>query len=1074
MEHSSFPVTPGLDSVQTLSISSLQWVLGAFIATLGALILVSPHQFGAAAYGPIRPLLAWFGPGFLLGGGWLLVIATLRPSFHYVVLAHLFAGSMLVILAGGFAFSANWSGTSNYGVLGLGTALAPFVARLRTSRTSGEAFSLLIGLATAFTGLLFLTMPAQFNAAVYDLVRAYLPWVGLAFVVSGVIVCLSQLGNLVPSGLGRWSHLLVAGCYFVFGSAVALPGHAWTGIAYYGGLGGALVVLAWMGPRLRQLDPKSLRTRLALVLAAAAAVPVLVLTPVYSHEEETQAVSAQFANQQGLASALAQNVADYVTLHEAALKSLATQPGLLAMSPAEQQLLLQRSKEAYPDIDTIRILAADGEPIAGSDDPPVTAWLGGALVVEAPIFDAQGRFGGMVSASLESSRVAGLLNRIQSGADTQTYLVDASGRVVAHQNVDLVARTANQSSSPSFVVLPTDQLASGSQRVVGPGGEVLASFARVRDLDWSVIVERSSASALAPIRSKLDLLFGGLVLLIGAASAFGAVAAGWMNRALVTLGKAVVGLAGGDDTAPLPTGGLTEVAGLAVAFGIMRARVIDHAAELLAANRELEALYRVGQTITAPLHLQVVLNTIARSTAELLASDSGAILLVDEATQTLTVEGAFGLSERAVRETRDRIGESIAGRVVQTGLPIIANDLPNNPLFFNPAAAQEQLLSLASVPLVVGERIIGTLDVHSRTDRFAFDAHDISVLQLLGSQAAIALENARLYQEVEAARDDLETRVQERTAELIAANERLQQEIGVRMQAEAAQRQAETQILALNGDLERRVVQRTAALEAANKELEAFSYSVSHDLRAPLRAINGFSRIILEEHAAQLEPEAQSYFQLVRDNASQMGSLIDDLLRFSRLSRQGLRKDRVLPAEIVQHVLADLASEHADRRVEVVVGVLLPCRADPALLKQLFVNLLGNAFKFTRQRPIGHVEVGCREADGEVVYFVKDDGAGFDMRYVDKLFGVFQRLHRAEDYEGTGVGLAIVQRVVQRHGGRVWADGALDHGATFSFTLAGAQADGADRSLETQLDDPDDRDEEGSDDNDGFARRSAA
>jgi signal transduction histidine kinase len=234
-----------------------------------------------------------------------------------------------------------------------------------------------------------------------------------------------------------------------------------------------------------------------------------------------------------------------------------------------------------------------------------------------------------------------------------------------------------------------------------------------------------------------------------------------------------------------------------------------------------------------------------------------------------------------------------------------------------------------------------------------------------------------------------------------------------------------------------RITGHTAALESANTELEAFSYSISHDLRAPLRAINGFSRILLEEHATALEPEAQGYLELVRDNAAQMGTLIDDLLRFSRLSRQDLHTARVLPADLVRDVLSDLASEWAGRRVDVVVAELPPCQADAALLKQVYVNLLSNALKFTRERAVGHVEVGSKTVDGEVVYFVKDDGAGFDMRYAPKLFGVFQRLHRAEDYEGTGVGLAIVERIVRRHGGRVWADGVLDRGATFWFTLAG-------------------------------------
>ena len=227
-------------------------------------------------------------------------------------------------------------------------------------------------------------------------------------------------------------------------------------------------------------------------------------------------------------------------------------------------------------------------------------------------------------------------------------------------------------------------------------------------------------------------------------------------------------------------------------------------------------------------------------------------------------------------------------------------------------------------------------------------------------------------------------------------------------------------------------------LEAANKELEAFSYSVSHDLRAPLRAIDGFSRILLEDHAPTLTPEAQHYLTVVRKNSQHMGLLIDDLLAFSRLSRQPLSKQLVRPTDVVRQCVDELHAEQQDRRVEIAIGDLPACQADPALLKQVWMNLMSNALKYTRKQEMAVIAVGCQEQDGATAYFVRDNGVGFDMRYADKLFGVFQRLHRAEDYEGTGVGLAIVQRIILRHGGRVWAEAAVEHGATFYFTLQGA------------------------------------
>ena len=241
----------------------------------------------------------------------------------------------------------------------------------------------------------------------------------------------------------------------------------------------------------------------------------------------------------------------------------------------------------------------------------------------------------------------------------------------------------------------------------------------------------------------------------------------------------------------------------------------------------------------------------------------------------------------------------------------------------------------------------------------------------------------------------------------------------------------------MNEELEQRVQERTAELQAANRELEAFTYSVSHDLRAPLRAVTGFSHMLLEDYAPQLPDEAQHYLYIVDNSAQQMGQLIDDLLMFSRLGRLELTKRPVAPAALVQQVLEDLHAERAGRQVEIKLGDLPPCRAEPTLLKQVFVNLLSNALKYSRQREVAHIEVGCRESNGQRVYFVKDNGVGFDMQYANKLFGVFQRLHGAEEYEGTGVGLAIVQRIIHRHGGSVWAEAAVDRGATFYFTLEG-------------------------------------
>ena len=240
----------------------------------------------------------------------------------------------------------------------------------------------------------------------------------------------------------------------------------------------------------------------------------------------------------------------------------------------------------------------------------------------------------------------------------------------------------------------------------------------------------------------------------------------------------------------------------------------------------------------------------------------------------------------------------------------------------------------------------------------------------------------------------------------------------------------------LKADLEARVARRTAELEAANNELEAFSYSVSHDLRAPLRAINGFAGMVLEDYGSQLPPEGRDYLERMRQGGLRMGELIDDLLAFARLSRLPLTRQAVDAGQLVRDALTELAVVAAGRRVETKIGELPECFGDRALLKQVWVNLLSNALKYSRDRKPAVVEIGCEQKDGQRAYFVRDNGVGFDMQYAGKLFGVFQRLHRADEFEGTGVGLAIVQRIIHRHGGRVWAEAEPDRGATFYFTLA--------------------------------------
>ena len=262
---------------------------------------------------------------------------------------------------------------------------------------------------------------------------------------------------------------------------------------------------------------------------------------------------------------------------------------------------------------------------------------------------------------------------------------------------------------------------------------------------------------------------------------------------------------------------------------------------------------------------------------------------------------------------------------------------------------------------------------------------------------------------------------EKRAEELITANREL--------------KQAEDDIRKLNDELEQKVIERTAQLESVNKELESFSYSVSHDLRAPIRAINGYTGILMEDYASKFDADGKKVLHSIRHSSKKMGELIDDLLAFSKLGRKQVTVSDINMNALVTLVREEILLEDDNNIPEFKVGVLPAAKADQSLIKQVWINLISNAIKYSKYKPKTKIEIGAYEKKNQVVYFIRDDGAGFDMQYYDKLFGVFQRLHSQEEFEGTGIGLAIVQKIVQRHHGTVWAEAKLNKGACFYFSL---------------------------------------
>ncbi len=415
------------------------------------------------------------------------------------------------------------------------------------------------------------------------------------------------------------------------------------------------------------------------------------------------------------------------------------------------------------------------------------------------------------------------------------------------------------------------------------------------------------------------------------------------------------------------------------------------------AERRLGMRNSVSRVLADTTTLAEATPDVIRAICEAELWDFGTIWEVDKISTVLCCRETWhhpdfnagdGLAEQT-RALTFAIGHGLPGRVWASGeMELIPDVAKDNGYVRAKIATVAGLHSALAFPILVEGSVIGVMDFNAREIRRP-DGQLVEMLAAIGRQVGLFIERHR----------------------------------------------AENQVRQLNADLEKRVSERTVQLESANKELEAFSYSVSHDLRAPLRTVDGFSQAVLEDYGEQLPDEGKRYLQTIRRGAQQMGELIDDLLKFARLSRATMEVDRVDMNRLMRTALSDLHFKSDDPRVELLCGELPACTGDSALLRQVWVNLLSNALKYTGRRDKAVIEIGSQKQDRATVYFVRDNGAGFDMRYADKLFGVFQRLHRAEDYEGTGVGLAIVQRIVHRHGGRVWAEAEEDRGATFYFTL---------------------------------------
>lgn len=471
-----------------------------------------------------------------------------------------------------------------------------------------------------------------------------------------------------------------------------------------------------------------------------------------------------------------------------------------------------------------------------------------------------------------------------------------------------------------------------------------------------------------------------------------------------------------------------------IAVAVNNARLYDTARKELAEKRMAEEEIRVLNadlrekaaqltTINNIAHeisaLTDLGSTLRRTLAKLklaLPLDVFFVALVNPANEAVTFPIMYDDGQYYDQPTGSLSRAGLTAQVVRTAQPVILNRTEaemesrqnvSQGTITRLGNTNRLSASILMAPLILGGEVIGVISVQSYTLN-AYNTKHVDLLVGVASQVVVAVDNANLY-------------------------DSLRKELTVRQQAEQ-------DLFQLNAELEHRVAQRTAQLESTNRELEAFSYSVSHDLRSPLRSIDGFSQALLEDYEMTLDAVARGYLMRVRFAAQRMGTMIDALLTLSRITRAHLNLQSVNLSAIVREIVDALREEQPTRSVEVQIAPDVQGMCDPRLMQVALQNLIQNAWKYTSKQESARIEFGCRKIDHETVYHVTDNGVGFDMNYVDKLFTAFQRLHTEQEFQGTGIGLATVQRVIHRHGGRIWAEGSVAQGAAFYFTLMSGEA----------------------------------
>lgn len=768
-----------------------------------------------------------------------------------------------------------------------------------------------------------------------------------------------------------------------------------------------------------RLWPRSIQGELAL-LVGVLVLPFVALTAYLLYAQAQRDFEEARSVVRRLADSHADRAAGFVADSRAVLQALAWRPLVRAMDAARCDPGLRELLELYPRAANFLVVDREGRILCGAIPPSrsresrilndavlhqvmVTGsfalsqprigrvskrW---ALAAVQPVVGTDGAPAGAVSMSIDLAdwNLLSPANGLQE--DAIVTLLSGS-RIIARTREP--EQWIGRDMAGSEIMTHVRSGTAGVIRALGATeADRFWGFRAVPGTDWTVLAGIPAERVIGPVRERTTqvVLFASLVVAVVVV-----VAVAFARRLAQPVGRIAGALrrrAAGDAEVPIPTGGPREIAAMA--------RELNRSFERHARSQQLfAALSEVNEAVVRARERDELFGQVCRICVERIRFLVASVALVDRAAQRIVPHVYAGSGSGVLRDldfpldAADPLSATVTSTAVRTRRAAVANDADADPAKAAARPIRERIGSraTASFPLFQGGEVIGAFTVHSDAPDF-FDASMVELLTRMADDVSFALDKL----------------------------------------------DEQNQLAVLTRELEERVRRRTAELEAANMELEAFSYSVSHDLRAPVRHVDGFVRL-LEKELSPPGAKAAHYLATIAAAARRMGALIDDLLALSRAGRQSLELRRVDLGAMVRELIRELGGDTGKRGVQWTLGELPVVMADASLLRIVLHNLLANALKYTRTQPLARIAVEARqEAAGTVEITVRDNGVGFDTRFKDKLFGVFQRLHRDEEFEGTGIGLATARRIVHRHGHRIWATSELGKGAAFTFTITRAE-----------------------------------